>query len=116
MNKDLLRKLAELTMANGVVDEKVQNFVLTKLSKKDTKIYLFHFKNVFKKSQVYVTMTDEPEKNTVEYFAKLFKGKGINFLIDRSLGAGISLKFDDNIINISVKSFIEQAIRKAKNN
>jgi len=114
MNNEDIKKLAELSFANGKVNESVKNFVLNNLSIRELRTYVFHLKNQFKKNKVYVTISNEPTKSTVGKISEIFEDKEIEFKVDPSLGGGIRIENDDNIINVNFKSLITQAVEKLK--
>ncbi|OGH37772.1 MAG: hypothetical protein A2905_02950 [Candidatus Levybacteria bacterium RIFCSPLOWO2_01_FULL_36_10] len=114
MNKGIIKKLAQMTVENGQVNETVRNFVLKKLSKKDTKVYLLYLISHIRKNEVYVTIANDPDKNTHENISKLFKSKNIKFKIDPKIGAGLKVEYDDNIVSLNVRNLIERTISDIK--
>ncbi len=114
MKKNLIKKLAEFSFRNGSVDKKITNFALLKLSKSDLKTYLFYYKKELGKNAVLVKTSDRVDKITEQKLKEIFKNKQINYIIDESLGAGMYIKSDNDVIDASIKGLIEQAIMSVK--
>lgn len=115
MNNDDIKRLAKITTKNGVVNEKVKDFVLNRMPKKDLIIYLNYLNNETRANQIYVTIADTPDKSLVDLFADIFKDKKVSIIVENKLGAGIKVEYNDTIINANVKSMIEQSITSIKN-
>lgn len=115
MNKNILKKLAQMSIIDNKINEYVKNFVLSKLSIKELKDYIFYLKKAVRGNDVYVTIPEDPQDGFKKSISGLFKNKNICYQKDISLGAGLKLEYNDNIINLNVKSLIENTISNIKN-
>lgn len=116
MNKNIIKKLAGMTISNGVVDSKISSIILSKLSNADLKSYLFYLKRFIKTNEVLITLENDQFKFIFNYLPEVFKNKNIKYKFDPEIGAGFKIEFEDNIISMDVKNLIEQSIINIKNN
>lgn len=115
MNKKDLKNLAKHTVMDGKIHPKIAKFVMQNLNKTDLREYLFYLKQEIKNQIVFVRTPQDllaAEKKQIE---KLYVSKRILFENDKSLGAGITILNNDNIIDASLKGYIDQAIQELKN-
>jgi len=113
IKRKFIKKLAENSIKDGIVEKKIANFVLSKLSKKELKIYLFYLKKFLSEKKVTVLTAHELSDLQMKQIKNLFPGKQILFLVERGLGAGIKIKKADIILDFSAKGLIEQITRSA---
>lgn len=114
MNKKDLKNIAKHTIVDGKIHPKIAQFTMQNLNKTDLREYLFYLKQEIKNQIVFVRSSQDllsAEKKQIE---KLYGNKKILFENDKSLGAGITILNNDNIIDASLKGFIDQAIQKLK--
>ncbi len=110
MNKYNIKKIAENSIVNGKLNSNAKNFVLKKFKKKDLNIYLFYLKKYINKNNVYVTISDNSDEKSHGKIAKIFKGKNIYFKVDKSLGAGFRIEYEDFVIEENIKNLINKSI------
>ena|SRR3990172_4700585 len=116
MNRDVVKKLAQITIKNGKVSGKISDFIMKKLSKSDLKTYLFYFKNYARKNHVYITIASDQDKFAVNNISKFFKNKNISYRINPAIVAGFNIEFEDNEINLDIKNLVDQTVVATKNN
>lgn len=115
MKKTDLKKLSELTISEtGEIDENSGNYILAKLTKKELKLYLNYLKKELEGRRASVRMPELPDKSTENAVSAVFRNRKVYFSEDKTMGAGMQIQLDDNLININVKNLIERAIDKMK--
>jgi hypothetical protein len=114
MKKNDLKKLASITIENGIVNEKVQKFVLEKLSRNDLKQYLFFLRNELASRKVTVKSPTEPGTAAKSVISGIFEGKSIQYETSGEIGAGIQIEFSDNILHYHIKNLIERTVNSVK--
>jgi len=110
MNDRVLKQLAGMSISDGQVNESVSAYVLTKLAKSDMKRYLMYLRNVIRDGRVLVSTPVVPDAGDKERLAALFAGKDIRFAADPALGAGLQIEYGDNVLNMNIRTMIEQTI------
>lgn len=114
LSKNRIKKLAQLTFEDGIVQEDVVRYATVALSKKELKDYLFYIKQILNQSTVFVTTVDTPSDLLKSQLQDMFKDKIIEYKTDRSQGAGIYIKANDNIWDATIKGMIKRTIKKLK--
>lgn len=105
-----LKKLAELTFENGETNKNVAEFVLNKLTKKELKTYLILLRQELLKKRIFVRASKNVSDEMQRKLQRIFKEKEIILEKDESVGAGLFLQVNDNIINLTIENFIDQTI------
>ena len=114
MNRQQLKKLADLTIALENVDEGVVKYVSEKLSRSDLKEYLLLLKKLVNNNTVYVKTDIDISRDVKKTISEMFPGKKMVFEKDTFSGGGVSIKTGDNIFNLSVKNYINQTVETLK--
>jgi hypothetical protein len=112
MNKTDLKKLAEISYTKDNLDEKKVDMIANNLKKTDLKIYIKNLKNIELKKTVIITVPGEGGITEIKnYFYKLYPGRKLVFNTDESLISGIRVVDYDNVYELSLKNFLEKAIK-----
>lgn len=114
MNRQQLKKLADLTIASENVDAGIIKYVSEKLSRSDLKEYLLLLKKLVNDNTVYVKTDIDISRDVKKTISEIFPGKKLIFEKDTLSGGGISIKTGDNIFNLSVKNYINQTVETLK--
>lgn len=114
-NEKKLKKLAVIAAENKTIPSEIEQFVLTKLNKKELKTFLHFYRLALSKKRLYVTTPFPISNDELENLKNLYKNKEIINSIDESLGAGIKLKNDDLVIDFTFKKYINDTIDILKN-
>lgn len=115
MNNKQLRKLAQMTIQNGKVNNNVSKYVLSRLLKNELKQYLFYLKTVVSKNSIEVVSDTPLTAATKRQLVSVFPGKTINFTDNKKIGGGLFVRIDDTILDLSVKNYIKESISQLKN-
>lgn len=115
MNKQQIVKLVGLTFVHGEIDENVAIYVLQKLNKNELKIYSRYLKNEIEKNKVIITTSEKLSTEDTKKFKDFFPGKNVFFETDAALGGGIKVKTQNDIIDLSIKNYIDNTINSVKN-
>jgi hypothetical protein len=112
MRRSLIRKLAEETYDKEGINESKAKRVAKVLKREDLKVYIKDLKILDAKRTVKVTVPkNEGISELKNYFGKIYPGKRIEFVIDSSLLTGIKVEDYDNVYELSLKGFLEQAVK-----
>jgi hypothetical protein len=112
MNKTDIKKLAQASYTKDELDEKKVDMIAKNLKKSDIKIYIKNLKSIEMKKTVIITLPGEGGINEIKnYFTKLYPGRKIVFNTDESLISGIKVVDYDNVYELSLKNFLEKAIK-----
>lgn len=114
MNKAKIKQLAELISSEGVVNNKIKNYVLTKLSRKDLLLLSFYLKRINANKTVYVESRSNIDGKSKLKIKELFKNKRVIFKQNDDLDSGIKVTIDDTIIDLSIKNYISEAVNLLK--
>ena len=109
MKKDRIKKIAKLVAENGKVSKEIANFIL-KLKRSELKIFVKFYNLELKKTTVYIESASALSKIDTDDIKNIFKGKRIIQSVDKSLGAGIKVTDGDNIIDFSLKKYINDTV------
>lgn len=112
MNKKDIKKLAEASFSKEKLEEAKVKKIAGSLKREDLKSYIKTLKIINEKRTVYVTIPSENGLNELKrYFSKMYPDKKIVFSIDSSLLTGIKVVDYDTVYELSLKGFLENAIR-----
>lgn len=114
MNKAKINQLAELLSEENAVSDKIKNFVLTKLSRKELLFLAFYLKKTIARKTVYVESDINIDNKLKTSIKKMFDGKNIIFRINDNLYTGLKVIIDDTIIDLSVKNYISETVNLLK--
>ncbi len=111
MTKNMIKKLAEVSYTKEKLDNKKVKRISRSLGREDLKVYIKDLKTMEAKKTVIVTVaTDKGLTDIKSYFNKIYPSKRIVFTIDESLLTGIRVVDFDNIYELSLKNFLENAV------
>lgn len=108
-----VKKLTQISLENGKINSEVAEFVMTKFTKKNLKIYKKYLTKEISRQTVVVKTANvdfDLEKKLKEHFAQ----KQIIIFEDNSLGAGMRIQQDDIIIDLTVKNMIHTTVKNVK--
>ncbi len=116
MNKAGLRKLAELTVSDKETSERLEQYVLKRLTRSDLKTFLFYLKQELANRKVYIRTAGTPDDAAVKALRALFAGKDvdINFETVAALGAGLQIEYKDTLLELSLRKLIDQKFSQIK--
>lgn len=114
MDKLVLKKLASLTFEKGKVNEHVQKYVLERLSRNDLKRYVFYLREEMRRTRVQVRLPGAPDAELKKAVEGIFAGKEIEYQTEPSIGAGFQIEYEDNILNLNMRTIIEKTIHGLK--
>lgn len=108
-----VKKLAKSFANAESLDKKSIDFVL-KLNRGDLKVFLSNYKLSLKKTTVTATSATELAGDDIKQLQTLYKGKRLVVKADKTLGAGIKVEDNDNIIDFTFKKYINDTIQNLK--
>lgn len=112
MKKKIIKNLAGISFENEKLDSEKVRRIAGALKREDLKVYIKNLKIIDEKRTVYITIpTEEGLGEMRKYFIKLYPNKKIIFNIDSSLLTGVKVVDYDNVYELSLKGFLEGAIR-----
>jgi len=111
MKTNYLKELAYQTVVNGMIEKNVEKFVLDKLSKSELKEYLLHLKRSLAKETLIVISATEIDATTKKLLMRQFGKKYVDSQINPKVGAGLVIKNNDDIIDLSLMGEIQRFIR-----
>jgi len=104
------KKLALQSFDNNILNQKKVNLIEGKLKSSDMKKYIKALKLIERKNTIYLVLPNEKIKNGVDYaiesLKKMYPGKKIEYLYDKSLMAGIKIINDDLIYEYNIGNTI----------
>lgn len=115
INKQKIRKLAQMAASEKVIPADIEKFVLEYLGKQDLKTFLTFYKNALQKKRVFVSAASEISKDSLKALRDQYKGKEVIELTDSTLGAGIKIVEDDMVVDFTFKKYINDTVEKLKN-
>lgn len=115
INKQKIRKLAQIAASQSTMPRDVEEFVLKHMSKNELKDFLKFFKIELDKRRVYVISSDTLSGSVLNDLKDKFKDKEMVLSIDESLGAGLKIKDNDMVIDLSFQKYINDTIDELKN-
>ncbi len=116
MNRVNLKKLAMLTVSDKETGEKVEQYVLKKLTRPELRTYLFYLRQEIANRKVYIRTASAPDNDVKQSLKNLFAGKDvdINFETVESLGAGLQIEYKDSLLELSLRKLINQSYSQIK--
>ena len=114
LNRDLIKKLARLTIRNGNVDKRIAKYVLLRLSRKELIFYLSALKGAIYKNSVRAISSQELPPKTEQSISTKFKDRLVFFEQDQSQSEGIKIIIDDTIIDLTINGYINTTLEQLK--
>lgn len=115
MNKQKIKQLAILTAQEKNIPQDVQEYVLTYFTKQELKNFMNYYLLELEKKRVYVSTPIELTAKDILQIKQNFPQKEIITTLDRTLGAGLSIRQNDTIMDFTIKSLIQDTIEALKN-
>lgn len=113
MDTITLRKFAKQVVTEGITHENAKK-VMKLLSIQELQKFKRLLSQELEKQTVYVTTSDEMDKDSNKKLEELFKNKRIVRNIDSKIGGGINAQVYDMIYDLSIKSSIERIAAHAQ--
>ena len=110
LNTHTIKRLVELTVSEGKVNNEVRRFVLSRLSRNNLRHYLIYLKKELKSRKVFVRSAGIPAPALKIKIDETFKSREIFYEIDKSLGGGLQIEHGDDLIDINMKKMIEKTL------
>src|SRR5579871_3012779 len=111
MNDQQLKQLAQISIQNGIINEAVIDFVMHTLNRTQLKTFVRYLKNEREKNTITVKTAEPLNNTTTQQLENVFQNKEVTFKEDPRLGAGIYIHAGDNIIDLTLKTSINQTIK-----
>ena len=105
-----LKKLAKLSIQNGEINDTIATFVSQKLNNLQLKKYIAYLKIEIAQTTVYVTTADVASEEFEVQLKNYFRDNTVIFDKNETLGAGLAVRHDDMIIDVSLKNMIENTV------
>src|SRR5690606_8882264 len=112
MKTNLIKQLAQNLTNENQIDKKTADFVLEKLTKSELKTLLHFLKRENSKKTLYVTSASDISEKMKKNMLKLFDKENFSGKVDKSIGAGVVIKNNDDIIDLSVIGEIKRFTRQ----
>lgn len=93
--KKKLQNLVQASYKNGQLDQEAVDFVASKLTRHELKLYIRLLIQEENKKQVFVTSSNELDKANKEKIEKLFPSKKVVYTVDSSMVSGIRVVEND---------------------
>lgn len=113
MNKKV-RKLVELSFTNGKINDKIAQYILKNLSKKELKEYVKILKYKVEANRVMISSASVLNSSEKVEMTKLFSDYSVEFKEDTQIGGGMKVTIGDTIIDLSVKNYIQTILTNLK--
>jgi F0F1-type ATP synthase delta subunit len=91
MTKAIVKKLVEESYKDGALIPEIVEYIASKLSRKDLKVYIKLLKEEEIKKQVFVTSAEALSKADLEKIKQLYPGKTITSAIDKAMISGVRI-------------------------
>ena len=115
IQKQKIKKLAQLAAAHDLIPKDIEQYVLTSLLKQDLKDFLRYYREELDNKRVYIQSPKALTADENDLITKMYKGKDLVVTLDDELGAGLLLRENDMIIDFSFRGYINGTIDKLKN-
>ncbi len=108
----IIKKLAQEAIdANGNINNKIADYVLNKLAKKELKIFLRRLKKSHMEQTIIVKYEGNLTDRIKSEIQLNYKNKKINYEKDRKIGGGIMIIANDMIINYTIAGLITNKMK-----
>lgn len=111
MKTNLIKQLAYSTVAGGDVDTMAADFALDTLSKSQLRMYARYLKQALAAQTLTVVSSDTLPAGEMSALLKQFSKKRAQNIVDPTIGAGVVIVNNDDIIDLSVSGEIRRFIR-----
>ena len=114
MKSNDIKKLAKLTLEQNSTQKRVMDYVLSNLPRRQLVVYLRYLKMLIEENTVHIISKENISENLKKELTKRFAGKKVLFEEDKNIGDGIIAKINDTIIDLSLPSYVTEAIDELK--
>lgn len=108
MDKKFIKKLAEASYTNNILDEEKVNRIVVNLSRRELREYIKALKDLESKFTVYIDHSNELEDNYRREIEGLFPNKSVIFRENKDLMLGIKITENDIVSNINLSNSLKQ--------
>lgn len=116
MKTKAIKKLAEMSLIEGSINQKVMLDIATRLKKSELRVFLFYLKMFINSNTVTIKLPDGPDYETEKTFSRIFGNMNIKYDRDTGIGAGLQVEYGDNLISLNIRNLIARAIVRMKEN
>ena len=116
MKTKAIKKLAEMSISDGSINQEVLLDIATRLKKSELRVFLFYLKMLINRNTVNIKLPDGPDYETEKTFSRIFGGMNIKYVKDTGIGAGLQVECGDNLISLNIRNLIARAIVRMKEN
>lgn len=114
MDRKALKRLAQLSIDGKNIRKEIVDYVLKELKTQELKVYLNFLKDELERNKVYVKVANPASYDLQKKLSEMFPKKELVFMEDSSVGGGILIQNNDNIIDATLKGSVKHAIRAVK--
>lgn len=112
IKNNLIKNLAKLAANDQKTDHRRLAVALERFTRSQLKLFLRWLKKYISEKTVEVKTASSIPSSDLSLIKNLFYDKLVIVKKDKTLGAGISIADYDKVINLNVKSYIEEGIAK----
>ncbi len=116
MNKSDIKKIANLSIDNGVLNRQVTSFVLKNLGRQELILYLRFLKKIISENSVRVQSQQTLTPLMRSFIQQKFKDKDIYYEVDETVGEGIKIIENDTVVDLTLKGYMDTALNNLKSN
>jgi F0F1-type ATP synthase delta subunit len=103
-----IKELAKTAIEkDGTVNNKIADYALNKLTKKELKVFLRKLRKFNNESTVTVRYEGKMNTDIKNNIKKMFENKKINYERDKTLGGGIMIIDNDMIVNYTIGGILD---------
>lgn len=110
MTKKQIKKIAEESYTNNVLNEKKTEKIGEILNRKELKLYINELKKRENEITIVITLPSLPKETEQIALQKLFPNKKIRYNIDESLVLGMKIEDNDLIYEMNMRSIFNHLI------
>lgn len=115
MKRHFLIKLAEKVINGNELETKKSLLIAKTLKREDLKLFIKYLKVSNALRSIKVSLPNQEGLSEVKNsLARIYPGKKIVITIDPTLLTGIRVEDYDNVYELSLKNFLEQAVKRVK--
>lgn len=116
MTKKQIEKLVLQSYTGRRLDNKKINNLISKVSRRDLKMYISALKNWERKRSIDILIPDEKYKKNlkIEMIKKMFPNKEIKYSTDSALVTGIRIVSGDMVYDFNLRTTLEDIVENIK--
>lgn len=115
MNKKLIKKLADVSYANGELNSEIIQKIATYLKRKELKLYIKALKTEEKKRTIIIETSSEKSQTDESLAHEIFKDKKIIFNTDPKILLGVRIIDNDNIYETTLQKTLSDIVGHVQN-